>query len=76
MKNEDISMFCSVCQTMLKRQVLGPNVIYYCRNCGSMISEAYLSGGVNIFHTQKPTSIDPTSSPSNPMKTPETVIET
>ncbi|WP_255678967.1 hypothetical protein [Methanosarcina sp. DH1] len=41
-----------------------------------MISEAYLSGGVNIFHTQKPTSIDPTSSPSNPMKTPETVIET
>jgi len=76
MKNESISMFCSVCQTMLKRQVLGSNVFYYCRKCGSMISEAYLSGGVNVFHTQKPTYVGMTSSPSNFMKTPEPVIET
>lgn len=76
MKNESISMFCSVCQTTLKRQVMGSNVFYYCRNCGSMISEAYLSGGVNIFHIQKPTSIDMTSSPSNLMKTSEHVIKT
>jgi len=41
-----------------------------------MISETYLSGEVDIFHTQKLTSIDMTSSPSNLMKTPEPVIET
>ncbi|AKB50073.1 hypothetical protein MSBRW_0820 [Methanosarcina barkeri str. Wiesmoor] len=76
MKNESIPMFCSVCQTTLKRQVMGSNVFYYCRNCGSMISETYLSGEVDIFHTQKLTSIDMTSSPSNLMKTPEPVIET
>lgn len=71
MKNANVSMFCSVCQTMLKRQILGSNVFYYCRKCGSAISEVYLSEGANVFHTQKPTSLDMTSVPSNLMKTPE-----
>ncbi|WP_170943416.1 hypothetical protein [Methanosarcina spelaei] len=45
MKNASVSMFCSVCQTTLKRQVLGSNVFYYCRDCGSVSSEVYFSGG-------------------------------
>ncbi|WP_292390914.1 hypothetical protein [Methanosarcina sp. UBA5] len=71
MRNASVSMFCSVCQTTLKRQVLGSNVFYYCRNCGSVSSEAYLSGGANVSHNQKPTSVGMTYSPSNLMKTSE-----
>ncbi|HEY3362576.1 MAG TPA: hypothetical protein VGK06_12380 [Methanosarcina sp.] len=55
MENANVSMFCSVCQTKLKRQVLGSNVFYYCKNCGCVSSEAYLSGEINVLNSQKPT---------------------
>ncbi|RPJ72803.1 MAG: hypothetical protein EHM20_13280 [Alphaproteobacteria bacterium] len=73
MGNASISMFCSVCQTKLKRQVLGSNVFYYCRNCGCVSSEAYLSGGVNGLHSQKPTTINRASSALSLMNTPESL---
>jgi len=73
MKNASVSMFCSVCQTTLKRQVLGSNVFYYCRNCGSVSSEVYLSGEANVFHSHKPTSVDVRFSPSKLMKTSESL---
>lgn len=42
---EDSSSYpiCTVCQKLLKRQILGSNILYYCRNCGYLISEAHLS---------------------------------
>lgn len=45
--------FCSECESKLKRQVIGSNVFYYCRNCGRVSSEACF-GGVNMLQVQKP----------------------
>ncbi|MCC4769202.1 hypothetical protein FXV91_02965 [Methanosarcina sp. DH2] len=53
MENSSIHKFCSVCETRLKRQVMGSNVFYYCRSCGRVSSEACLSGGVDVLHVQK-----------------------
>jgi hypothetical protein len=57
MEDLGIHKSCSVCETRLKRQVLGSNVFYYCPNCGRVSSEAYVSGGVDAFRTQKPLSV-------------------
>ncbi|MDD2340488.1 MAG: hypothetical protein PHG79_09630 [Methanosarcina sp.] len=57
MGNASASIFCNICQTKLKRQVLGSNTFYYCQNCGCVSSEAYLSGGANVLYAQKPTSL-------------------
>jgi len=73
MGNANVSGFCSICQTKLKRQVLGSNVFYYCRNCGCVSSEAYLSGGVNVLHSQKPTSVSRESPPLSLIKMPESL---
>lgn len=73
MGNANTSMFCSVCQTKLKRQVIGSNVFYYCRNCGCVSSEAYLSGDVNVLHVQKAISVSGESLPLNLLKTPESL---
>jgi len=56
MENFGIHKFCSVCETRLKRQVIGSNVFYYCRNCGRVSSEACFSGGVEVLQVQKPLS--------------------
>lgn len=63
MGNASVSIFCSICQTKLKRQVLGSNVFYYCRKCGCVSSEAYLSGGINVLNSQKPTVVKRELSP-------------
>ena len=63
-------IFCSACQTKLKRQVLGSNVIYYCRNCGRLSSEAYLEQEIKgtthsqepFTHSQEPLSVHQVSS--------------
>jgi DNA-directed RNA polymerase subunit M/transcription elongation factor TFIIS len=65
MENVSFSIFCSVCQNMLKRQVLGPNIFYYCRNCGCVSSEACLSGKVNVLNIQEPLSVQGVSSGTN-----------
>lgn len=36
------SVYCSACETRLKRQVMGSNIFYYCRKCGRMISASCL----------------------------------
>lgn len=54
MEKASFSVFCNVCKTTLKRQVLGSNIIYYCRDCGSVISETCVSEETNILHAQKP----------------------
>jgi transcription initiation factor TFIIIB Brf1 subunit/transcription initiation factor TFIIB len=53
MGNTSVSMLCSLCQTSLKRQVLGSNVFYYCRKCGCVSSEAYFSEEINLFSVKK-----------------------
>ncbi|AYK14442.1 hypothetical protein AOB57_003865 [Methanosarcina flavescens] len=73
MGNTSISMFCSVCQTKLKRQVLGSNIFYYCRNCGCVSSEAYLTGGVEVFQHQNSTSVNRAASSLSFMKTPKSM---
>ena len=73
MGDASVSMFCSACQTKLKRQVLGSNIFYYCRNCGCVSSEAYLSGEVSMLHVQKSMSANGTSSPLNLLKTSESL---
>jgi len=65
MGDASISMLCSVCQTSLKRQVLGSNVFYYCRNCGCVSSEAYFSKEVNGLYVQKSISAHRVSSATN-----------
>jgi len=57
MEKASLSAFCSVCKTKLKRQVLGSNIFYYCRNCGSLISEIYVSDEINFLHVQKSPSV-------------------
>lgn len=56
MEKFGIQKFCGACETRLKRQVMGSNVFYYCRNCGRVSSEACLSGGIDMFRVQKPLS--------------------
>ena len=73
MGNANTSMFCIVYQTKLKRQVIGSNVFYYCRNCGCVSSEAYLSWDINVLHVQKSISVSGESLPSNLLKTPESL---
>jgi hypothetical protein len=73
MGNASVPMFCSECQTKLKRQVLGSNIFYYCRNCGCVSSEAYLSEEVKVLHVQKPISAKGASSPLNLLETPESL---
>lgn len=65
MQNAIFSIFCSICQTRLKRQVLGSNIFYYCRNCGCVISEACLSTEINALCAQEPLSVQKTSSVTN-----------
>jgi len=62
MENAIFSIFCSICQTRLKRQVLGSNILYYCRNCGCVSSEACLSTEINALCAQEPLSVQKTSS--------------
>ncbi|MHC1756895.1 MAG: hypothetical protein AB9861_15965 [Methanosarcina sp.] len=62
MESFSIHKFCSACETRLKRQVMGSNIFYYCRNCGRVSSEACLSGGVDVLHVQKPLSAHRVSS--------------
>jgi len=57
MENASFSMFCNECKTILKRQVIGSNIFYYCRNCGSMVSEICVSDKTNILHVQKGLSV-------------------
>jgi len=52
-ESDSLYMFCTACKTILKRQILGSNVFYYCRNCGCVSSEAYLSKEVNTFDIQE-----------------------
>ncbi|RXA19654.1 hypothetical protein EQO05_08650 [Methanosarcina sp. MSH10X1] len=73
MGNASISMFCGVCQTELKRQVLGSNTFYYCRSCGCVSSEAYLSRGLDVLQSQKPTSVNRAALPLNTIKAPESL---
>lgn len=54
MENFGIQKFCSICETRLKRQVMGSNVFYYCRDCGRVSSEACFLGGVDVLQVQKP----------------------
>lgn len=56
MENVGIHKFCSACETRLKRQVIGSNVFYYCRNCGRVSSEACFSAGVDALKVQEPLS--------------------
>lgn len=53
MENISIPKFCSECGTLLKRQVMGSNVFYYCRSCGRLSSEACFSGGSEVLQVQK-----------------------
>lgn len=36
----ELSLECTRCGTLLKKQVLGSNEFYYCRKCGSISSAA------------------------------------
>jgi hypothetical protein len=54
--------FCSVCETKLKRQVIGLNVFYYCQVCGRMSSEACFSGRSDMLQVQEPQSAHKVSS--------------
>jgi hypothetical protein len=62
MENSGSYIFCTVCQTRLKRQVLGSNIFYYCRNCGYLSSEANFSEKIIEFHAQEPLSTQKTPS--------------
>lgn len=53
MVNFDAPTFCIECKSRLKRQVIGSNVFYYCRNCGRMSSEICLSWGSGVHPAQK-----------------------
>ncbi|ADI74745.1 MULTISPECIES: hypothetical protein [Methanohalobium] len=33
---------CDSCNTQLRKQVLGMNILYFCRNCGRMTSAEYV----------------------------------
>jgi hypothetical protein len=57
MEEASLSACCSVCKTVLKRQVLGSNIFYYCQNCGSVISEICVLDEMNILHIQKSLSV-------------------
>ena len=48
------SVYCSACETRLKRQVVGSNILYYCRKCGRMISAACLFETPGILKEQAP----------------------
>ncbi|MGB9928379.1 MAG: hypothetical protein ACPK85_08245 [Methanosarcina sp.] len=62
MDNTGNFMLCNLCQTRLKRQILGSNIFYYCRTCGTMSSEACLSGEVSVLRVNKEQSRDNISS--------------
>ncbi len=62
MKNCGSYIFCTVCQTGLKRQVLGSNIFYYCRNCGCLSSEASLFEETKAINSQKSLSVHKASS--------------
>ncbi|MCQ1534475.1 hypothetical protein FTO70_01940 [Methanosarcina sp. KYL-1] len=53
MEDTNISMFCSLCATRLKRQVMGSNVFYYCRKCGRISSDFCLSEENRVLSVQK-----------------------
>lgn len=57
MENSFIHKNCSLCETRLKRQVIGSNVFYYCRSCGRVSSEACFSGVIDLLQVQKPLSV-------------------
>jgi hypothetical protein len=46
------SVCCSTCETRLKRQVVGSNVLYYCRKCGRMSSAACLFETSSVLKEQ------------------------
>ena len=58
MENSGSYIFCTLCQTRLKRQVLGSNIFYYCRNCGCLISEAHLADEIKAFRAREQLSVD------------------
>jgi DNA-directed RNA polymerase subunit M/transcription elongation factor TFIIS len=60
--NSSAYVSCTVCQTRMKRQVIGSNNFYYCRNCGYLSSEANISKETNELYAQKPSSVHKTSS--------------
>lgn len=53
-------IFCNMCNTRLKRQVLGSNIFYYCLNCGCLSSEAHLTKNTGEFYAQAPVSAQQT----------------
>ena len=50
------SVYCSICDTRLKRQVVGSNVLYYCRKCGRISSAACLFETSSVLKEQVPVS--------------------
>ena len=60
--NSSSYVSCTVRQTRMKRQVLGSNIFYYCRNCGCLSSEANISKEINELYDQKPLPVHKTSS--------------
>jgi DNA-directed RNA polymerase subunit M/transcription elongation factor TFIIS len=60
--NSSSYVSCTVCQTRTKRQVIGSNNFYYCRNCGYLSSEANISKETNELYAQKPSSVHKISS--------------
>lgn len=71
-------IFCTKCQTRLKRQVLGSNIFYYCRNCGYLSSEVNFSEKNIELHAQEPLSTQrtPAAAGLKPSKdAQETIVE-
>ena len=62
MENSSSYIFCSLCKTRMKRQVLGSNIFYYCRHCGCLSSETSLFEETKAINVQKSVSINKTSS--------------
>lgn len=60
MENSSSFIICTECQTRLKRQILGSNIFYYCRNCGYLSSEANFSEKTIELDAQEPLSIQGT----------------
>lgn len=38
----ELTLKCTHCGTLLKKQVLGSNELYYCKKCGSISSAAFV----------------------------------
>lgn len=69
------NIFCNMCNTRLKRQVLGSNIFYYCRNCGCLSSEAHLTKYTGEFHAQAPVSAQKTVNAQETVNAQKSIIE-